>query len=220
MKWQLYVKRLVDFVMFVLFVLLMERHLIPYEAHEWIGISLFALFITHNALNYKWYRVLFQGRYTATRVVQTVLNFLLWIAMLGCAISSILSSVVLFPSFGGACVMKDDMAEVLQKMIDADVIVLASPVYFYSIDAQLKAVIDRTVARWLEVKNKKLYYIMTAADDTKAAMETTLACLRGYADCVEGAKERGVIYGTGVYEKDKIKDKPVMQEAYTMGKEI
>lgn len=121
---------------------------------------------------------------------------------------------------GGACVMKDDMAEVLQKMIDADVIVLASPVYFYSIDAQLKAVIDRTVARWLEVKNKELYYIMTAADDTKAAMETTLACLRGYADCVEGAKERGVIYGTGVYEKDKIKDKPVMQEAYTMGKEI
>lgn len=102
MKWQLYVKRLVDFVMFVLFVLLMERHLIPYEAHEWIGISLFALFITHNALNYKWYRVLFQGRYTATRVVQTAINFLLWIAMLGCAISGILSSVVLFPSFGGA----------------------------------------------------------------------------------------------------------------------
>ena len=36
---------------------------------------------------------------------------------------------------GGACVLKDDMTEVLQKMIDADVIVLASPVYFYSIDA-------------------------------------------------------------------------------------
>lgn len=38
------------------------------------------------------------------------------------------------------------MAEVMQKMIDADVLVLASPVYFYAIDAQLKAVIDRTVA--------------------------------------------------------------------------
>ena len=45
----------------------------------------------------------------------------------------------------GACVFKDDMAEILQKMIYADVLVLASPVYFYSIDAQLKAVIDRTV---------------------------------------------------------------------------
>ena len=54
---------------------------------------------------------------------------------------------------GGACAIKDDMAEVLQKMIDADVIVLSSPVYFYSIDAQLKALIDRTVARWTEVKN-------------------------------------------------------------------
>jgi len=45
------------------------------------------------------------------------------------------------------CVIKDDMAEVLQKMIVADVIVLASPVFFYSVDAQLKVLIDRTVAR-------------------------------------------------------------------------
>lgn len=47
---------------------------------------------------------------------------------------------------GGKCVIADDMGEILRKMIDANVIVLASPVYFYSIDAQLKAVIDRTVA--------------------------------------------------------------------------
>lgn len=98
------------------------------------------------------------------------------------------------------------------KMIDADVIVLASPVYFYSIDAQLKAVIDRTVARWLEVKDKEFYYIMTAADDVKESMETTLACFRGYADCVEGAKECGVIYGTGVYEKGEIKNTPAMKK--------
>ena len=43
---------------------------------------------------------------------------------------------------GGVCAKKDDMADILQKMIDADVIVLASPVYFYSIDAQMKALID------------------------------------------------------------------------------
>src|SRR5699024_4055295 len=76
----------------------------------------------------------------------------------------------------GVCAIRDDMAEVLQKMIDADVLVLASPVYFYSIDAQLKALIDRTVARWLEVKNKEFYYIVTAADSEKEAAETTLAC--------------------------------------------
>ena len=80
----------------------------------------------------------------------------------------------------GVCAIKDDMAEVLQKMIDCDVMVLASPVYFYSIDAQLKAVIDRSVARWTEVKDKEFYYIVTAADAENESAETTLACFRGY----------------------------------------
>lgn len=118
---------------------------------------------------------------------------------------------------GGTCVIKDDMAEILEEMIQADVIVLASPVYFYSIDAQLKAVIDRTVARWLEVKNKEFYYIITAADETKSSLETTLACFRGYADCVEGSKERGVIYGTGVYEKGEVRETAAMEQAYKTG---
>lgn len=120
----------------------------------------------------------------------------------------------------GECAIKDDMAEVLQKMIEADVIVLASPVYFYSIDAQLKAVIDRTVARWLEVKNKEFYYIATCAEEDKGATLTTLDCFRGYADCVEGAKECGVIYGTGVYEKGKIEGTPAYKNAYEMGRKV
>lgn len=120
----------------------------------------------------------------------------------------------------GTCVIKDDMAEVLQEMIDADVLVLASPVYFYSIDAQLKALIDRTVARWLEVRDKEFYYIVTAADLEKCSAEATLSCFRGYADCVNGAKEMGVIYGMGVYEKGKILDTPAMKEAYEMGKQV
>ena len=105
---------------------------------------------------------------------------------------------------GGACVHKDDMADILQKMIDADVIVLASPVYFYSISSQLKAVIDRTVARWLEVKDKEFYYITTMADEEKASADTTLTCFRGYADCVEGAVEKGVLVAGGVYGAERI----------------
>ena len=114
---------------------------------------------------------------------------------------------------GGECAHKDDMAEILQKMIDADVLVLASPVYFYSIDAQLKAVIDRTVARWLEVKKKELYYIVTMADEEKSSADITLACFRGYADCVEGAVEKGVIIGSGVYEPGTVKATPAMEQA-------
>lgn len=120
----------------------------------------------------------------------------------------------------GVCVIRDDMAGILQKMIDADAIVLASPVYFYSIDAQLKTVIDRSVARWTEVKDKAFYYIVTAADEANASAETTIACFRGYADCVEGAREMGVIYGMGAYEKGEIKGSPAMSEAYEMGKKV
>lgn len=120
----------------------------------------------------------------------------------------------------GECAIKDDMSEVLQKMIDADVLVLASPVYFYSIDAQLKAVIDRTVARWLEVKNKEFYYIVTMADEDISSADTTLACFRGYADCVSGAKEMGVIIGNGVYEKGEIWDTEAIDKAYNMGKNV
>lgn len=121
---------------------------------------------------------------------------------------------------GGQCVHKDDMAEVLQKMIDADVLVLASPVYFYSIDAQMKAVIDRTLARWLEVKNKEFYYIVTMADESKSSADTTLSCFRGYADCVEGAVEKSVLIGNGTYQPGEVKKTPAMKKAYEMGKNV
>ena len=111
-----------------------------------------------------------------------------------------------------------DLLHKKRKLTSFQIIILASPVYFYSIDAQLKAVIDRSVARWTEVKNKEFYYIVTAADGENEAAETTIACFRGYADCVDGAKEMGIVYGMGTYEKSEIKDKPAMTEAYEMGK--
>lgn len=120
----------------------------------------------------------------------------------------------------GKCVFDDGMAEILQKMIDADVLVLASPVYFYSIDAQLKALIDRTVARWTEVKDKEFYYIVTMADEELSSADTTIACFSGYADCVEGAVEKGIIIGNGIYEKGEVKNSDVMKKAYEMGKTV
>ena len=120
----------------------------------------------------------------------------------------------------GVCTIRDDMEQIMQQIIDCDVLVLASPVYFYSIDAQLKTVIDRTVCRWTEVCDKEMYYIMTAADEERSSMDTTLACFRGYADCIEGAIEKGVLYGTGVYEAGAVRQTGLMQQAYKMGKNI
>ena len=121
---------------------------------------------------------------------------------------------------GGKCAIPDDMAETLDKMQAADVIVMASPVYFYSIGAQMKAVIDRSVARWTNIPNKEFYYIMTAAEDSDTVMDCTLECFRGFAACLDGAQEKGVIYGKGVYEAGAIKGLPAMREAYEMGKQV
>ena len=121
---------------------------------------------------------------------------------------------------GGKCAIPDDMAEILDKMQAADVIVMASPVYFYSIGAQMKAVIDRSVARWTNIPNKEFYYIMTAAEDSDTVMDCTLECFRGFAACLDGAQEKGVIYGKGVYAAGAIKGLPAMREAYEMGKQV
>jgi multimeric flavodoxin WrbA len=121
---------------------------------------------------------------------------------------------------GGKCVHKDDMAEVLEKMIAADVIVMATPVYFYTMDAQMKTLIDRTVARYTEIKNKDFYFIVTAADDRDEEMERTLEGFRGFTYCLKGAEEKGVIYGTGAWNKGDIKGSLAMEEAYEMGKSV
>ena len=120
----------------------------------------------------------------------------------------------------GTCIIKDDVTEILQKMIDADVIVFASPVYFYSIDAQLKTLIDRTIARLPEIKDKEFYYIVTAADAELESAETPIACFRGYAKCVEGAKEMGIICGMGVNEKGEVRNTRAMPDAYERGKNV
>ena len=120
----------------------------------------------------------------------------------------------------GVCVLNDGMQEVLEKMAWADVIVMASPVYFYSIDAQMKAVIDRTLAQWTKLADKEFYYIMTAADDEDAAFDTALACFRGFAVCLKGSKEKGIIRGGGVYEAGAVKGTKHMSAAYEMGKSV
>lgn len=119
------------------------------------------------------------------------------------------------------CSQKDDMAEIIEKMLAADVIVFATPVYFYSMDAQMKTLIDRTTPRYEDMRDKECYFILTAADTEKANLERTMEAFRGFTeDCLDGAKECGVIYGTGAWNMGEIQGTPAFNEAYEMGKGI
>ena len=88
--------------------------------------------------------------------------------------------------YGKPCPQKDDAAEVVEKMIAADVIVMATPVYFYTMCAQMKTLIDRCCARYLEIKDKEFYFIVAAAESEIRMMERTIDGFRGFLDCLEG----------------------------------
>ena len=119
------------------------------------------------------------------------------------------------------CVQRDDMEEILAKMVSADVIVLATPVYFYSMDGQMKTFIDRTVPRYTEIRNKDFYFIMTAADTEKENLERTMEAFRGFTeDCLDGAREAGIIYGTRAWQAGEIRATDAYDEAYEMGKSV
>ena len=113
-----------------------------------------------------------------------------------------------------------DAAEIIEKMVAADVIVMATPVYFYTMSAQMKTLIDRCCGLYTEMKNKEFYFIVTAAEDDRKLMERTVDTFQGFLDCLENPTIKGVVYGTGVWHVGEIKDKPTLREAYEMGKEI
>ena len=121
---------------------------------------------------------------------------------------------------GGACVQKDDMAEIREKMLAADVIVLASPIYFYSMTAQMKAVIDRTYAFYQQLEGKTFYFIITCGATDASYTETMLASLRGFTCCVPNAKEDGVVLGIGAMEAGEIRSSAAMKEAYELGRGV
>jgi multimeric flavodoxin WrbA len=123
-------------------------------------------------------------------------------------------------SGGKRCPQKDDMAEILEKMVSADVIVMATPVYFYTMNAQMKTLIDRTAPRYTEISDKEFYFIVAAADDSREAMERTLEGFKGFTSCLSGAKEKGAVYGIGATNAGDIKSSVAMGQSYEMGRKV
>ncbi len=121
---------------------------------------------------------------------------------------------------GKSCPQKDDMTEILDKMLSADIIVMATPVYFYTMSAQMKTLIDRCCGLYTQMNNKEFYFIVTAAENNQPKMERTIDTFQGFLDCLEGATIKGVIYGLGVWHKGEINSKSTMSLAYKTGHQI
>lgn len=118
----------------------------------------------------------------------------------------------------GTCVQEDDMAGILDRMIAADVIVLATPVYFYSMNGQMKTLIDRTCPAYTRITDKDLYFILAAADTARKNLERAVEGFRAFTFCLTGAREKGIVYGTGAWNIGDIQGSPAMQQAYDLGR--
>lgn len=114
----------------------------------------------------------------------------------------------------------DDAPAIVEKMVSADVIVLATPVYFYTMCGQMKTFIDRTYDRHTELKGKEFYYLITAAIRDESKMTRTVEEFRGFLDNLPDASECGIVFGLGTWNKGDVKDTPAMKEAYEMGKNL
>ena len=113
------------------------------------------------------------------------------------------------------------MNKITEKLLNANVIVFSTPVYFYSMSGQLKVLIDRLVPSYEKIK-ADIYLIATQWDDNLKIMENTFEAIRGCTrDCFEDCEEKGVIYGIGLGDaKDVLNHPDLINQAYTMGKNI
>ena len=120
----------------------------------------------------------------------------------------------------GSCAFQDDMNELNPHLLEADVVVLVSPIYYYDINAQIKAVIDRFYANDEKLHGKKKAVMMlTMADTTAESAEGALASFKGMTNFL-GWEIIGTVVGVNCWTLDMLKETGYPQEAYELGKAL
>ena len=115
---------------------------------------------------------------------------------------------------------EDDVPMLVDKMVRADVIVLASPVYYMNITGQLKTFIDRTFGRYREMKDKEFFYLTACADPEESTADWAINGFRGFVMCLPNPTERGMVKAIGMGRKGAVKGSQFEEEAYNLGKSI
>lgn len=116
------------------------------------------------------------------------------------------------------CFQKDDMQELIDLILKADVIVFATPVYYYSMSAQLKTFIDRLTPIYTQIR-ADIYIFATAWDPDTKNLQSTVEAIRGCTrDCFENCPEKGVITVGNVHAENTIEGRSELEKAYQMGK--
>ena len=120
---------------------------------------------------------------------------------------------------GRPCVLQDDVPEIMEKVKNAEVLVFATPIYYYEMSGQLKTLLDRLNPLFpMEYAFRNIYMIASAAEEEESTFERAYSGMQGWVDCFEKAELKGIVTGGGI---DEANDAPnhtdAMKKAFELG---
>lgn len=120
------------------------------------------------------------------------------------------------------CVIHDDADAIARKMKDADVLVFATPIYYYEMCGQMKTMLDRANPLFpAEYAFRDIYLLASAAENEESAVDGAVNGLKGWIACFEKARLKGVVRGVGATDPGDIRHRPsALGVARVMGKNV
>ena len=121
----------------------------------------------------------------------------------------------------GRCVIDDDANEITEKLLAAEVVVWATPIYYYEMSGQMKTMIDRANSLYpRDYRFRDVYLLTTAAEDDDEVDAGALKGLQGWIDCFEKARFAGKVFAGGYDKPRSLDGSDKLREAYEMGRAI
>ena len=121
----------------------------------------------------------------------------------------------------GDCAQHDDMERIGERMVDTDLVVLVTPLYFFDMSAQLKMTCDRLYAfdRRLHQRERQSILLATSED---AADWTMSSLIKHYEIVCRYMKwqDRGMVLATGCLTRAKIETTDFPEQAYQLGRSL
>lgn len=121
----------------------------------------------------------------------------------------------------GHCVIKDDVADIMNNVLEAEVVVWATPIYYYEMSGQMKTLIDRLNPMYSkDYKFRDVYLLATAAEEGDEVFEKVITGLNGWIDCFEKTSIKGTVLCGGVSDSGAISGNNKLKEAYDLGSHV
>ena len=131
------------------------------------------------------------------------------------------NSETLADAFANGAQEAGHSVETVHKMHDADVLVFATPVYYYSVCGQLKTMLDRANPLFgSDYSFTEAYLLATAAESGRSSFDGAKKAVQGWVDCFPRCTLAGTVFAGGVNGVGEIAGHPALEQARRMGMEI